>query len=113
MTRSGWPCLRDVQVSDNQAVKAGQSLATIDDRDYVTALDQAKADVAGAQADIDNLKASLDQQQAVIAQARDTVNLDQANLTYAQQENDRYTTLRRPRLSEQFLRIDKWSVCRG
>jgi membrane fusion protein (multidrug efflux system) len=85
--------LRDVQVSDNQPVKAGQSLATIDDRDYVTALDQAKADVAGAQADIDNLKASLDQQQAVIAQARDTVDLDQANLTFAQQENDRYTTL--------------------
>ena len=68
-------------------------LATIDDRDYVAALDQAKADIAGAQADINNLKASLDQQQAVIAQARDTVNLDQANLTYAQQENDRYTTL--------------------
>jgi membrane fusion protein (multidrug efflux system) len=85
--------LRDVQVSDNQTVKAGQLLATIDDRDYVAALDQAKADVTGAQADINNLKASLDQQQAVIAQARDTVNLDQANLTYAQQENDRYTTL--------------------
>jgi membrane fusion protein (multidrug efflux system) len=85
--------LRDVQVSDNQTVKAGQLLATIDDRDYVAALDQAKADIAGAQADINNLKASLDQQQAVIAQARDTVNLDQANLTYAQQENDRYTTL--------------------
>jgi membrane fusion protein (multidrug efflux system) len=85
--------LRDVQVSDNQPVKAGQILAAIDDRDYVAALDQAKADVAGAQADIDNFKASLDQQKAVIAQAHDTVNLDQANLTYAQQENDRYTTL--------------------
>jgi membrane fusion protein (multidrug efflux system) len=85
--------LREVRVSDNQPVKAGQLLATIDDRDYVVAVDQAKADVAAAQADIDNLKASLDQQQAVIAQARDTVTLDQANLTYAQQENDRYTTL--------------------
>jgi membrane fusion protein (multidrug efflux system) len=68
-------------------------LATIDDRDYVTALDQARADVAAAQADIDDFKASLEQQQAVIAQAQDTVSLDQANLTYAQQENDRYTTL--------------------
>jgi membrane fusion protein (multidrug efflux system) len=85
--------LHDVQVSDNQPVKAGQLLATIDDRDYVAALDQAKADVAAAQADIDNFKASLEQQQAVIAQAQDTVSLDQANLTYAQQENDRYATL--------------------
>jgi multidrug resistance efflux pump len=85
--------LRDVQVSDNQPVKAGQLLATIDDRDYVVALDQAKADVAPAQADVENLKASLDQQQAVIAQAHDTVNLDQSNLTYAQQENDRYAIL--------------------
>ncbi len=85
--------LQSVQVSDNQSVKAGQLLAQIDDRDYVAALNQAKADVAGAQADIANLAASLEQQQAVIAQARDTVNLDQANLTYAQQENDRYTTL--------------------
>jgi membrane fusion protein (multidrug efflux system) len=85
--------LHDVQVSDNQPVKAGQLLATIDDRDYVAALDQAKADVAAAQADIDDFKASLDQQQAVIAQAQDTVSLDQANLSYAQQENDRYTTL--------------------
>ena len=85
--------LQSVEVSDNQSVKAGQLLAQIDDRDYVAALNQAKADVAGAQADIANLAASLEQQQAVIAQARDTVNLDQANLTYAQQENDRYTTL--------------------
>jgi membrane fusion protein (multidrug efflux system) len=85
--------LLDVQVSDNQPVKAAQLLATIDDRDYAAALDQAKASVAGAQADIDNFKASLDEQQDVIAQARDTVNLDQANLTYAQQESDRYTTL--------------------
>ncbi|MDT9136378.1 biotin/lipoyl-binding protein, partial [Escherichia coli] len=30
--------LRDVQVADNQPVKAGQLLATIDDRDYVVAL---------------------------------------------------------------------------
>jgi membrane fusion protein (multidrug efflux system) len=85
--------LQSVEVSDNQSVKAGQLLAQIDDRDYVAALNQAKADVAGAQADIANLAASLEQQQAVIAQARDTVNLDQAKLTYAQQENDRYTTL--------------------
>jgi membrane fusion protein (multidrug efflux system) len=82
-----------VLVADNQPVKAGQPLAKIDDRDYVAALDQAKADVATAQADIENVTAALQQQQAVIAQARATVAVDQANLTYAEQENARYGDL--------------------
>src|SRR5947209_10123046 len=36
--------LSEVLVADNQPVKAGQLLAKVDDRDYVAALDQAKAD---------------------------------------------------------------------
>jgi membrane fusion protein, multidrug efflux system len=85
--------LSQVLVEDNQPVKAAQPLAKIDDRDYVASLDQAKADVATAQADIENVTAALRQQQAVIAQARATVAVDQANLTYAEQENTRYGTL--------------------
>jgi membrane fusion protein (multidrug efflux system) len=82
-----------VLVADNQPVKAGQILAKIDDPDYQAALDQAKADVVTAQADIDNVNALLKQQQAVISQARATVAVDQANLTYAEQENARYEAL--------------------
>jgi membrane fusion protein, multidrug efflux system len=85
--------LREVLVADNQPVKAGQVLATIDNRDYLTALDQAKADVATAQADIDNINAALVQQQAIIDQAQATVAVDQANLTFADQENTRYGEL--------------------
>jgi membrane fusion protein (multidrug efflux system) len=85
--------LSQVLVEDNPLVKAAQPLAKIDDRDYVASLDQAKADVATAQADIDNVTATLHQQQAIIAQARATVAVDQANLTYAEQENTRYGTL--------------------
>jgi membrane fusion protein (multidrug efflux system) len=85
--------LSKVLVEDNQPVKADQPLAKIDDRDYVASLDQAKADVATAQADIENVTAALEQQQAVIAQARATVAVDQANLTYAEQESTRYGTL--------------------
>ena len=83
----------EVLVGDNQPVKAGQPLARIDDRDYQTALAQAQANVAAAQADIDNLRASLKQQQAVIAQARATIEVDKANLTFMKQDNDRYATL--------------------
>jgi membrane fusion protein (multidrug efflux system) len=85
--------LSGVLVADNQPVKAGQPLAKIDDRDYVAALDQAKADVATAQADIANVTAELQQQQAVIAQAHATVAVDQADLTYAEQQNARYGDL--------------------
>ena len=42
--------LNQVLVGDNQHVKAGQVLARIDDRDFKVALDQARADVAAAQA---------------------------------------------------------------
>jgi membrane fusion protein (multidrug efflux system) len=85
--------LSEVLVADNQPVKTGQPLAKIDDRDYAAALDQAKADVATAQADIDNVMAALKQQQAVISQARATVGVDQANLTFAEEDNARYEAL--------------------
>jgi membrane fusion protein (multidrug efflux system) len=85
--------LSEVLVIDNQAVTAGQPLARIDDRDYAVALDQAKADVAGARADIANAEAAIEQQGAAIEQARATIAVDQANLTFAQQQFDRYTAL--------------------
>src|SRR5712664_923614 len=56
--------LTAVPVTDNQHVKAGDVIARIDDRDYRTALDQAEAQVAAAQASIENIDAQLDEQQA-------------------------------------------------
>jgi membrane fusion protein, multidrug efflux system len=85
--------LREVLVADNQPVKVGQLLAKIDDRDFATAVAQARANVAAAQADIDNINATIGQQQAVIAQARATVTVDNANLTFQEQDNDRYAVL--------------------
>jgi membrane fusion protein, multidrug efflux system len=85
--------LRQVAVSDNEPVRAGQSLAQIDDRDYTVALKEAGANVAAARATVQNIGANIEQQGAVVAEARATVVLDEANLTFAQQENDRYTTL--------------------
>jgi membrane fusion protein, multidrug efflux system len=85
--------LSAVLVDDNQAVKAGQLLARIDDRDYRTALEQASADVAIAQADIADVKAAMQQQQAVVEQARATVAIDQASLTFAEQDSARYSNL--------------------
>jgi membrane fusion protein, multidrug efflux system len=85
--------LTQVLVGDNEQVKAGQVLAQIDDRDFRVALDQAKADVAAAQATIASKHAQLDVQQAVITAAKATVEVDTATKTFAGQENKRYTDL--------------------
>jgi len=85
--------LSAVLVDDNQPVKAGQVLARIDDRDFAVALRQAKADVAAAQARIADRRAALDAQHAVIDSARATIAVDQAQETFAEQDNRRYTTL--------------------
>lgn len=85
--------IQTVDVNDNQAVKAGDTLATIDQRDYQAAVDQAKADVAQAQATIADINAQLSEQQALIDEAQAAVNADQATETYAAQNNVRFGTL--------------------
>ena len=85
--------LAEVLVGDNEAVKAGQILARIDDRDYRVALDQANADVAAAQAAIASREAALDAQQSIIDSAKATIVVDQASETFAEQENKRYVDL--------------------
>jgi membrane fusion protein (multidrug efflux system) len=78
-----------VPVTDNQHVKSGDLLAKIDDRDYKIAVDQAKAQVAVAEANIDNIKAQTDSQQEQIKQAKAQVDQAAAQLQFAQQEEAR------------------------
>jgi membrane fusion protein (multidrug efflux system) len=85
--------LSEVLVGDNERVAAGQVLARIDDRDFKVALDQAKADVAAAEAAVVSKRAQLEVQQAVIAAAKATIEVDTATQTFASQENKRYTDL--------------------
>jgi len=83
----------EVLVADNEQVKAGQVLARIDDRDYRAALDESKADLDAAKAAAATKQAMLTAQQSVIDGARATVAVDQANLTFAEQEDKRYSQL--------------------
>jgi membrane fusion protein (multidrug efflux system) len=85
--------LHEVLVADNEPVRAGQVLARIDQRDFNVALDQARADVAAAQAAIASKQAQLGVQQAVIDAAKATIDVDNATVTFAAQENKRYTDL--------------------
>ncbi|UFX48956.1 HlyD family secretion protein [Bradyrhizobium sp. 41S5] len=85
--------IADVLVADNQPVTAGQLLARIDDRDFKTAVDQAKADVAASEAAIRNLDAQIELQQPIIQQQAAQVEAAEANLKFAQQERARYDDL--------------------
>ena len=85
--------IADVLVSDNESVKAGQVLARIDDRDFRTALKQAKAEVAAAEAAVRNLDSQIELQQPLIQQQAAEVEATEANLKFAQEERSRYDDL--------------------
>jgi membrane fusion protein (multidrug efflux system) len=85
--------LDTVSVRDNERVTAGQVLAHIDDRDFQAALDQAKGDVSAAEATVAGKAAALQTQQSIIDAARATLVVDNANQTFAQQDDQRYKAL--------------------
>src|SRR6202158_456486 len=85
--------LHEVLVGDNERVTAGQILARITKQNSRVALDQAKADVAAARAAIASKQAQLEVQRTAIDAAKATVDVDQATVTFAAQENKRYTDL--------------------
>src|SRR5580704_4457795 len=82
-----------VPVTDNQHVASGDVIARIDDRDYRNALDQAQAQVAAAQASIENIDAQTTVQQAQINANQAQVDQAQATLVFGQEQATRYQQL--------------------
>jgi membrane fusion protein (multidrug efflux system) len=82
-----------VLIEENQHVETGDLLATIDDHDFVVALDAAKAKVSAAQSDIDSLKSRLVLQESVIHQAKAVVAADDAALRLVRINASRYRNL--------------------
>ena len=82
-----------VPVTDNEHVDAGHVIARIDDRDYRVALDQAEAQVAAAQANIENIDAQRAVQEAQVNANQAQVDQAQAALVFAQQQAARYQHL--------------------
>ncbi|HEX4507075.1 MAG TPA: HlyD family secretion protein [Alphaproteobacteria bacterium] len=85
--------IADVAVQDNEAVKAGQVLAHIDDRDFRAAQAQAKAGVDAAEAAIGNIDAETVLQQSVIEEARAAIGASQASLNFNRSDVVRYNDL--------------------
>jgi membrane fusion protein (multidrug efflux system) len=82
-----------VNVTDNQIVKKGDLLATIDTRNYKAALDQANGVIAQDEATAKNVDAQIAAQKATIEQASQQATEAQAALKFSTDENNRYQDL--------------------
>src|SRR5271168_4878828 len=82
-----------VNVTDNQIVKTGDLLATIDARNYKAAVDQADAQIRQNEATERNFEAQIASQKAQVDQATQQVTEAAAALKFATDENTRYQDL--------------------
>ena len=87
--------VRAVEVADNQAVKAGDVLVTIDDRDFKARVAAAEADLAAKAAAVQSMAGQITLQQSLIDQAAAAVPRAEADLTLARQDHERYQRLAR------------------
>jgi membrane fusion protein (multidrug efflux system) len=82
-----------VEVRDNQAVRAGQVLFRIDDRDYRAKLAQAQANVDSARARLANAVANINLQGSLVRQAQAQRQASLADLTLARSTSARRNEL--------------------
>jgi membrane fusion protein, multidrug efflux system len=82
-----------VDVTDNQIVKSGDLLATIDPRNYKAAVNQADAQIRQNEAAVKNVEAQIAAQKAQVDQANQQVTEAAAALKFATDENARYQDL--------------------
>lgn len=85
--------VRQVPVQDFQKVKAGDLMVEIVDDDYRAEVEQAQANVAAAQAAIENLDAQTLLQQALVKQAEATIRASEADVIRYHLEAVRQKTL--------------------
>ena len=81
--------IAEVQVDDNQPVKAGQLLARVDDRDLRTALADATANVSAANASVGHLNAQITAQASWIRQADASVTAASVSLSLSERNDVR------------------------
>ena len=82
-----------VEVDDNQIVKAGQVLVTLDPRDDETSVQMAEAALERDRAQVNNAAANVARQPPLIEQQQAAVASVQARLAMSQADQRRYTNL--------------------
>ena len=83
----------EVLVGDNEAVKAGQPLVKLDNRQYQAILEQANATISARKADIERGAADLLQEKADITGAQAKLEGSKATQAYAESQVKRYEPL--------------------
>lgn len=78
-----------IEIADNQAVRTGDVLFRIDDRDYRARLAQANANLEAARARVANVDADTELQRALVQQAEAQRQANVAELDLATLANDR------------------------
>ncbi|GGF05262.1 HlyD family secretion protein [Hymenobacter cavernae] len=92
--RVGGPVL-EVKVDDNQVVKKGDVLITIDPADYQQRVDAAEAALAAAEANVTAARTAIGTAQANVSAARATIGVSAANRARLQKDLQRSTFLRK------------------
>jgi membrane fusion protein, multidrug efflux system len=85
--------ITSVDVTDNQIVRSGDLLATIDPRNYKAAVDQTDGMIRQNEAMLKNLDAQIAGQKAQVEQATQQVTEADATRKFATDENTRYQDL--------------------
>lgn len=101
-----------VEVEDNQAVRAGDILFRIDDRDYRARLAQAVANVSAAEARLTNVDADIQLQHALVRQAEAQHRATLAELDLATRASDRRRQLIRSSVVSQ-AQLDESNAARS
>ncbi len=90
-------------VRDNQTVRAGQELVTIDPRDAAVRLDQMIAQHDQAAAQLEQARATLPIRQADLDEATANIRASQADRTQSQRDLARYTAINPRAISAQLI----------
>jgi membrane fusion protein (multidrug efflux system) len=85
--------VKTVAVRDHQQVRAGDVLATIDDRDFTAKLAQSEAALAAEQANLTTIDSQIELQQSLIAQAGANIANAEAEQQRSAQDRQRYQNL--------------------
>jgi membrane fusion protein (multidrug efflux system) len=85
--------ITDLRIDDNQAVKQGEVVAVIDDRDYQAKLAFVEAQVIEAQAHVQKIRATKNTQHANIASADAQISVVEAKRQQINQDLQRFNAL--------------------
>ena len=94
LPRVSGPVLK-VYVDDNQTVKKGDTLVTVDPADYIQRVNAAEAALIAAKAQVTAARAQVGTAQANVRTAQTTIGVSEANRVRLQQDLQRSTQLRK------------------